>query len=690
MRFYFSKRNLSIYLSSLLIASSSLFANDTEKKEIKKLDTVTVVSSEASNYASFDEPSINRTNIDIENSAKSIQIFNDDFIEDYQPQTLDDIIKMSSNTTYQGNNHGRSIEIGMRGFSNVPILIDSMKITNSTANQEIYNLQAIEVLKGPDSLQYGQSSPGGLVNIVKKKTQKQDHGEIQFKVDEHTAYTTNADFGGGINSDDSLRYRLVTSFKHGEDYTNSNTDINRLFIAPTIAYDINNNHTFSIMAEYLKEKTASSFGTYINSKGNLIAPIENMSSHPDEEFKKTQKIVGFDLNSDFDTWNSNFKYRYIDYVGTNGDVHMPQAYNEATDTVRRVYAYQSQEFSEHALQYTLNKELNIFNIKNNISLGADYNKAYSQTFMHFDPFNAYNLDLSNPDYEDFTSLSDHPGAMDMTGEKTYNKSWGIFLQDSIHLTENLIFNAGLRYSESKPKDGQKSDALTPSLGLVYKVTPSTSIYTNYSESFTPNTNLDENDNILDPEEGKGYELGIKQKFLDDKLNLTAAIFKIEKENVPLVQGLAPNTYYKASGKQQSQGIEFDLTGQITSNLAIVASYGYTKTKDLDNDNNRLKNIPTHTANIFTTYHLSSFNLPNTYIGGGARFLGSRYTTNTNDLKLDSEIIYNATVGYKKGNWKASLNVQNLTDEEYVEGAMLANRVYAGTPRTIMATISYKF
>jgi len=444
------------------------------------------------------------------------------------------------------------------------------------------------------------------------------------------------------------------------------------------------------MAEYLKEKTPSSFGTYINSKGNLIAPIENMSSHPDEEFKKTQKIVGFDLNSDFDTWNSNFKYRYIDYVGTNGDVHMPQAYNEATDTVRRVYAYQSQEFSEHALQYTLNKELNIFNIKNNISLGADYNKAYSQTFMHFDPFNAYNLDLSNPDYEDFTSLSDHPGAMDMTGEKTYNKSWGIFLQDSIHLTENLIFNAGLRYSESKPKDGQKSDALTPSLGLVYKVTPSTSIYTNYSESFTPNTNLDENDNILDPEEGKGYELGIKQKFLDDKLNLTAAIFKIEKENVPLVQGLAPNTYYKASGKQQSQGIEFDLTGQITPNLAIVASYGYTKTKDLDNDNNRLKNIPTHTANIFTTYHLSSFNLPNTYIGGGARFLGSRYTTDTNDLKLDSEIIYNATVGYKKGNWKASLNVQNLTDEEYVEGAMLANRVYAGTPRTIMATISYKF
>ncbi len=689
MKLYFSKKNISIYLSSLLIASTSLFANDTEK-EIKKLDTVTVVGSQASNYLSLDEPSINRTNIDIEDSAKSIQIFNENFIEDYQPQTLDDIIKMSSNTTYQGNNHGRSIEIGMRGFSNVPILIDSMKITNSTANQEIYNLQAIEVLKGPDSLQYGESSPGGLINLVKKKPQKQEHGEIQFKVDEHTAYTTNADFGGGINNDSSLRYRVVTSLKHGEDYTNSNTDINRLFIAPTIAYDINDNHSFSIMAEYLKEKSPSSFGTYITSKGKLIAPIENISSNPDEEFKKTQKIIGFDLNSNFDTWNSNFKYRYIDYVGINGDVHMPFSYNEATDIVRRVYAYQKQEFSEHALQYTLNKELNIFNVKNNISLGADYNKAYSRTFMHFDPFTPYNLDLSNPDYEDLTSLSDHPTARDMTSEKTYNKSWGIFLQDSIHLSDNLIFNAGLRYSESKPKDGQKSDALTPSLGLVYKVTPSTSIYTNYSESFTPNTNMDENDKILDPEEGKGYELGIKQKFLNDKLNLTAAIFKIEKENVPLVQGLAPNTYYKASGKQESQGIEFDLTGQITSDWAIVASYGYTKTKDLDNDNNRLKNIPTHTANIFTTYHLSSFNLPNTYIGGGARFLGSRYVTDSNDLKLDSEIIYNATLGYKKGNWKASLNVQNLTDEEYVEGSILSPRVYTGTPRTIMATISYKF
>ncbi|RXJ90338.1 TonB-dependent siderophore receptor [Arcobacter sp. CECT 8983] len=689
MGFYFSKKNLSIYLSSLLLASTSLFA-DTKKEEIKKLDTVTVVGSEASNYVSFDKPSINRTNIDLEDSAKSIQVFNEDFLEDYQPQSLEDIIKMSSNTTYEGNSHGRSIQIGMRGFSNVPILIDSMKITNSTINQEIYNLQSLEVLKGPSSLQYGQSSPGGIVNLVKKKPQKQDHAEVQFKVDEHTAYTTNADFGGGINSDASLRYRVVTSIKHGEDYTNSNTDINRFFIAPTLAYDLNDNHTFSIMAEYLREKTPSSFGTFINSKGDLIAPVENLSSHPDEEFKKTQKIVGFDLNSNFDTWNSNFKYRYIDYVGTNGDVHMPQSYDETTNRVKRVYAYQKQEFSEHALQYTLNKELNIFNVKNNISLGADYNKAYSQTFMHYDPANPYFIDLSHPDYEDLTSLSDHPGARDMTGDKTYTKSWGIFLQDSIHLTENLIFNAGLRYSESKPKDGQKSDATTPSLGLVYKLTDNTSIYTNYSESFTPSTNMDEKDNILDPEEGKGYELGIKQKFLDDKLNLTAAIFKIEKENVPLVQGLAPNTYYKASGKQQSQGIEFDLAGQITPNLAIVASYGYTKTKDLDNDNNRLKNIPTHTANIFTTYHLSSFNLPNTYIGGGARFLGSRYTTNSNDLKLDSEIIYNATVGYKKGNWKASLTAQNLTDEEYVEGAISSPRVYAGTPRTIMATISYKF
>lgn len=692
-----SSHTLSIPLSMFLLSSTIAFSAEipSTKSDSKQLDSVTVIGNTHSSYLNTKEINLNRTMIDIDESAKSIQVFNEDFIEDAQPQNIEDIIKMSSNTSYQGDNHGRTNQISMRGFSSIPILFDGMRITNKMAHPELFNLSSVEILKGPDSLQYGESSPGGLVNLVNKKATKVGLGKIELDVNDNPSYATKLDVGGSLNEAQSLYFRLNSVLEYDEGFTNSNTDSNRVFVAPSLAYDFNDHHTLTLVAEYTKETTPSSFGTYVNSKGELVAPIDHMISHPDEEFEKTQKIVGFDFTSQFESWNSNLRYRYIDYEGVNGDVHMPQRYNEATNTVTRAYAYQKQEFQEHALQYTLNKELDIFDFRNRISVGGDFNKAYTKTTMFYDPMNPYNINLSHPNYENLTSLSDHPNATDMTGDKTYTKSWGMFFQDSINFTDDFLMNVGVRYSESKPKDGQKSDDWTPSLGFVYKVTPQTSLYANYSESFTPNTVSDSSGNVLDPETGEGFELGVKQKLFDDRFMLTAAVFKIEKNNIALSDDSTPlTTDYVASGKQKSKGFEIDMSGEITPNWSIVASYGYTHTKNVDVDNLDLRNIPKHTANLFTSYYLSSFNLPHLYIGGGARYLGARYADDNNEIKFDSEIIYNATLGYKKGNWRASLSMQNLTDEEYVEGALASNaagtRVYVGTPRTILASISYTF
>ena len=690
----FSKKNLSIKLCAILLSSSTLFAQ--EKQNTTLLETITVSGTSNSNYQSDEKANLNRTKMSKEDMAKSIQTFNQNFIEDAQLQNIDDVITMSSNTIYTGSSHGRTNQISMRGFSGVPILLDGMKITNKIARPEIFAYESIEILKGPDSLQYGESSPGGLVNLVKKKPTKNSLAQVELEASDNPSYSPKIDLGGALNNDKSLYFRLTSLLKYDEGWTNSNTDTNKIFVAPSLAYDINDNNTITFITEYTKEKTPSDFGTYVNNKGKLIAPIKNMISHPDEEFEKTQKIAGFDLDSVFDTWNSNLKYRYIDYKGVNGDVHMPQRYNQVTNIVTRAYAYQKQEFQEHVLQETINKEFDLFGKKNNLSIGADYNKAYSKTTMFYVPTVPYNINLSHPIYEHLTSLSDHPNAMNMTTPKTNVESWGTFIQDNINLNDDLIFSAGVRYSESKPQNGQRTDATTPSFGLVYHLSSQTSLYTNYSESFTPNSAMDKNGKILDPETGKGYEFGVKQKLFDDKFDLTTAFFKIEKENIALADPNAPaiGGWSISSGKQESQGFEIDLSGDITSNLSVIASYGYVDTKNKDANNKDLRNIPNHTANLFTTYKLTALNLPDYYIGGGAKYIGNKYADDANNIQLDSALIYNATIGYKKGNWKANLSVQNLTDEEYVDGALASNaagtRVYVGTPRTILATIGYKF
>ncbi|MCT7629826.1 TonB-dependent receptor [Aliarcobacter butzleri] len=690
----FSKKNLSIKLCAILLSSSTLFAQ--EEQNTTLLETITVNGTSNSNYQSDEKANLNRTKISKEDMAKSIQTFNQNFIEDAQLQNIDDVITMSSNTIYTGSSHGRTNQISMRGFSGVPILLDGMKITNKIARPEIFAYESIEILKGPDSLQYGESSPGGLVNLVKKKPTKNSLAQVELEANDNPSYSPKIDLGGAINNDKSLYFRLSSLLKYDEGWTNSNTDTNKIFVAPSLAYDINDNNTITFVTEYTDQTEPSDFGTYVNNKGKLIAPIKNMISHPDEEFEKTQKIAGFDLDSVFDTWNSNLKYRYIDYKGVNGDVHMPQRYNQVTNIVTRAYAYQKQEFQEHALQETINKEFDLFGKKNNLSIGADYNKAYSKTTMFYLPTVPYNINLSHPIYEHLTSLSDHPNAMNMTTPKTNVESWGTFIQDNINLTDDLIFSAGVRYSESKPQNGQRTDATTPSFGLVYHLSSQTSLYTNYSESFTPNSAMDKNGKILDPETGKGYEFGVKQKLFDDKFDLTTAFFKIEKENIALADPNAPAVggWSISSGKQESQGFEIDLSGDITSNLSVIASYGYVDTKNKDANNKDLRNIPNHTANLFTTYKLTALNLPDYYIGGGAKYIGNKYADDANNIQLDSALIYNATIGYKKGNWKANLSVQNLTDEEYVDGALASNaagtRVYVGTPRTILATIGYKF
>lgn len=690
----FSKKNLSIKLCAILLSSSTLFAQ--EKQNTTLLETITVSGTSNSNYQSDEKANLNRTKMSKEDMAKSIQTFNQNFIEDAQLQNIDDVITMSSNTIYTGSSHGRTNQISMRGFSGVPILLDGMKITNKIARPEIFAYESIEILKGPDSLQYGESSPGGLVNLVKKKPTKNSLAQVELEANDNPSYSPKIDLGGALNNDKSLYFRLTSLLKYDEGWTNSNTDTNKIFVAPSLAYDINDNNTITFITEYTKEKTPSDFGTYVNNKGKLIAPIKNMISHPDEKFEKTQKIAGFDFDSVFDTWSSNLKYRYIDYEGDNGDVHMPQRYNQVTNIVTRAYAYQKQEFQEHALQETINKEFDLFGKKNNLSIGADYNKAYSKLDMFFDPTQLYNINLSNPVYQHLTNLSVHPTARNMSAKKTSVESWGTFIQDNLNLTDDLIFSAGVRYSESKPQNGQRTDATTPSFGLVYHLSSQTSLYTNYSESFTPNSAMDKNGKILDPETGKGYEFGVKQKLFDDKFDLTTAFFKIEKENIALADPNAPAVggWSISSGKQESQGFEIDLSGDITSNLSVIASYGYVDTKNKDANNKDLRNIPNHTANLFTTYKLTALNLPDYYIGGGAKYIGNKYADDANNIQLDSALIYNATIGYKKGNWKANLSVQNLTDEEYVDGALASNaagtRVYVGTPRTILATIGYKF
>jgi len=664
--------------------------------ETTRLEEINIITTKKSDtYKSSDKVNLNRTTISKEDSAKSIQTFNQAFIEDAKASNIDDIIKMSSNTVYTGDLGGIKTNITMRGFSDVPILFDSIKYTNPVAHPEVFNLEAIEVLKGPNSLQYGKSSPGGIVNLVAKKPTKRSLAKIQLETTNNPSYKPKLDIGGSLNYDKSIYFRLTSVLEYNKDYINSNTKKKKIFIAPSLAYDMNDNNTITFISEYTNDQSPSKFGTVINNKGKFVIPIKTNISHLDEKIKSEQKVVGFDLSSIYDTSNQDLKYRYFNNIFDAGVVYLPMVYIENTNTIRRFIAQEKVDTYEHALQYTLNEEFKLFDKKNILSIGADYNKSYSktQTGMISTPFD---INAKNPIYGIKPNSLYDLGLpiIDISAPKSYIETYGVFLQENLYLSNSLIFSAAVRYSKSNPQRGQKSDATTPSFGLVYHHLPQITFFSNYSQSFNPNSELDINGKVLKPQKGEGYEIGIKQNLFDNSFDLTASIFKINKNNIAQID---PNdmsgTRYKASGKQESQGFEFDLNAEPTQNLQLIASYGYTKAKNKMLNDNDLRFTPNHTANLFATYKLASLNLPNYYISAQARYLGTRYLDDTNSIKLDSVVIYNATIGYKKKNWKANLSIQNLTNEEYADGSYTGTslaRIYVGAPRLFLASVSYTF
>lgn len=684
------KRQLSAGFCIFLLGLSSGFAEDNNQSIY--LDEIGVEGALTSNYLSHEKSSTLKNNIDLSETAKSIQIYNEELIQDSQAQKLNDIVVFSSNTVYLGDNNGKEHQFAIRGFSGVPVLRDGFSLSNAIVDPELFNFERVEVIKGPDSLMYGQSSPGGFINIVKKTAKKESINTLELESMSTNAYSPKFDISDKLNKDGSLRYRVVGVYRHDEGYKDFNTDDDRFFIAPSLSYDINENYTLTFVAEYLKEKTFVDFGTYLKSNGELAAPIETVYSHPDEKNDKLQKIVGFDFDSTFATWNSSLRYRYTDIKNDFHGVYSLHSYIESTNTMRRMFSSQKYDFREHSLAYTLNKEIDLFNLKNRITAGVDYSKSYNEFEGYMASSPLYSINILNPVYETLYSVSNYPGTLisyGNTGKTIGHEKIGTFIQDNMNITDNLILSSGFRYTESKPDTSQRTSALTPSFGLVYEITPQTSIYTSYSESFTPTTKIDVIGNILDPETGKGVEFGVKQKLFNDKFNLTAAIFKIEKDNVAMTD---PNNLlsYISSGKQESKGYEFDLVGEIVKGWSLIASYGYTKTEDkATNKGKELAGIPRHTANLFTTYNLAQAGLPDIYVGGGVRYLGERYANISNTIELDSVIIYNAIVGYKKGHWDASLTVQNITDEVYVETASNV-RAYTGTPRMVVAALRYKF
>lgn len=697
-------------LFSLLFMAPLSQAADTTAKDGETL-TVTAdpnATAEATNgYQPLNTSTATLTNMPMLDIPQVVNTVSDKVLADQHATTLDEALYNVSNVVQTNTLGGTQDAFVRRGFG---ANRDGSIMTNGlrTVLPRSFNAatERVEVLKGPASTLYGILDPGGLINVVTKRPEKIFGGSIS---------ATSSSFGGGTGQVDvtgpiegtRLAYRLTGEYQD-EDYWRNFGNERSTFIAPSLTW-FGDDATVSVLYSHRDYKTPFDRGTIFDLNTKKAVDVDRKTRF-DEPFNVTdgqsdlaQLNAEYHLNSQ---WTAKFDYSYSQDKYSDNQARV-MAYDSKTGTLtRRVDATQGSTQRMHSTRADLQGNVDIAGFYNEILTGVSYEnydllRADMMRCKNVKGFNIYNPVYGKLDECTTVSAAD-------SDQTLKQESYSAYAQDALYLTDKWIAVAGLRYQYYTQYAGKgrpfnvntdsRDEQWTPKLGLVYKLTPAVSLFANYSQTFMPQSSIASYIGDLPPETSNAYEVGAKFDLFDG-ITANIALFDIHKRNVLYTESVGGETIAKTAGRVRSQGVEVDLAGSLTENTNIIASYGYTDAKvleDPDYAGKPLPNVPRHTGSLFLTYDIHNAFAGNTLtLGGGGHGVSRRSATNGADYYLPGYFVADAFAAYKmKLQYPVTLqvNVKNLFDKTYYTSSIATNNLgnQIGDPREVQFTVKMEF
>lgn len=660
-----------------------------------------------SGYQPLNTSTATLTNMPMLDIPQVVNTVSDKVLEDQHATTLDEALYNVSNVVQTNTLGGTQDAFVRRGFG---ANRDGSIMTNGlrTVLPRSFNAstERVEVLKGPASTLYGILDPGGLINVVTKRPEKTFGGSIS---------ATSTSFGGGTGQFDvtgpidgtRLAYRLTGEYQDEDYWRNFGTE-RSTFIAPSLTW-FGDDATVTVLYSHRDYKTPFDRGTIFDLNTKKAVDVDRKTRF-DEPFNVTdgqsdlaQLNAEYRLNSE---WTAKFDYSYSQDKYSDNQARV-MAYDSKTGNLtRRVDATQGSTQRMHTTRADLQGNVDIAGFYNEILTGVSYeNYDLLRTDMirckNVKDFNIYNPSYGSLGKCTTVSASD-------SDQTIKQESYSAYVQDALYLTDKWIAVAGLRYQYYTQYAGKgrpfnvntdsRDDQWTPKLGLVYKLTPAVSLFANYSQTFMPQSSIASYIGDLPPETSNAYEIGAKFDLFDG-ITANIALFDIHKRNVLYTESIGDETVAKTAGRVRSQGVEVDLAGSLTENTNIIASYGYTDAKvleDPDYAGKPLPNVPRHTGSLFLTYDIQNAFAGNTLtLGGGGHGVSRRSATNGADYYLPGYFVADAFAAYKmKLQYPVTLqvNVKNLFDKTYYTSSIATNNLgnQIGDPREVQLTVKMEF
>ncbi|WP_202301130.1 ferrichrome porin FhuA [Dryocola clanedunensis] len=718
---------LALFVAASLggVSVSSFAADETAKKE----DTITVIAAPvaqedplgpAATVAAKRTVTATKTDTPIEKTPQSISVVTREEMETKQPQTVKDALSYTPGVFSTRGSSSAYDVVSIRGFTtsstvNTNQYLDGMKLQGdnySEASMDPYFLERVELLRGPVSVLYGKSNPGGVVSMVSKRPTLEPLKEIQFKMGTDNLWQTGFDFSDALDDDGVYSFRL-TGLARSENEQQDGVKSNRYAIAPSFSWRPDDKTDFTFLSNFQSDPHAGYYGWlpregtvthYQDANGNSHKlPTDFNEGEEDNKLARRQQMVGYSFAHEFnDTWTvrQNLRYTQIhtlyDSVYGNGYIapgQISRAYVRSDEDLNNftVDTQAQAKFATGAVDHTLLTGVDYMRMRNDID--ADYGTASP-------------IDMQNPQYGNANVAITFPYEVLNRQEQT-----GLYVQDQAEWNK-FVLTLGGRYDFAKTSTLTRASNTTAEIndeqftwrgGLNYVFDNGIAPYISYSESFEPVSGATKQGQPFDPSMGKQYEAGVKYVPKDLPVVVTAAVYQLTKDN-NLMADPSDNAFSVQGGKIRSRGFELEAKAAVNANINVTAAYSFTDAKYTDDtlyEGKRPAEVPRNMASLWADYTFHETALSGLTFGAGARYVGSTssfYTTGpqTNEaFNVGSYTVADAMVKYDLARVglpgsSVGVNVNNLFDREYVSSCYRDYACYWGAERQVVATATFRF
>ncbi|MDK1180649.1 ferrichrome porin FhuA [Cronobacter sakazakii] len=703
--------------------AASALAADGQKEE-----TITVSAAAAQESAWGPAPTIaakrsataTKTDTPIEKTPQSVSVVTREEMDTRQPTTVKEALSYSPSVFSTRGSSSTYDVVTIRGFTtsttvNTNQYLDGMKLQGnnySEISMDPYFLERVELMRGPTSVLYGNSNPGGIVSMVSKRPTTEPLREVQFKMGSHNLWQTGFDFSDAIDDAGVWSYRL-TGLGRSQNAQQEMAKSSRYAIAPSFSWRPDNNTDFTFLSNFQSDPYAGFYG-WLPRSGTIVPyydangkahklPTDFNEGEANNKMSRRQQMVGYSFSHAFDdtfTLRQNLRYtrEHTLYRSVYGNAFV------APSTINRAYVRSDEDMNAFSVDTQLQSDFATGAVDHKLLTGVDYSRMRNDINADYgtaSPLNMLDPQYGNPDIN-VNFLYDVINRQEQTG---------LYVQDQAEWNK-WVMTLGGRYDFAKTSTYTRSSGALAEIndqqftwrgGINYLFDNGVSPYFSYSESFEPVSGSTLGRKPFEPSRGKQYEAGVKYVPKDMPVVLTAAVYQLTKDK-NLTADPANNSFSVQGGEIRSRGIELEAKAAVSANVNVTASYSFTDAKythDTLFEDKRPAEVPRNMASLWADYTFHDTALSGLTVGAGGRYVGNTvsyyaYSDKQNQpFNVASYTVADAMVKYDLARLglpgsSVALNVNNLFDREYVSSCYKDYACYWGAERQVTATATFRF